>query len=161
MPWPVRDKLAWVRAHYEPFLSADVLESAYQKFAPGPLVGTPEQIVERLTEARGLGMSYAITYFLDAAYDRSSIELFTDQVIRRSQTEPTPPSNGATTPTVRSQRSPGLGAYSGRIGDRGAAASAGAWTELPAVDGLRASSDVADKLDADGFTSDRGWVRRT
>jgi F420-dependent oxidoreductase-like protein len=77
----VQDKLAWVRAHYEPFLAPDVLESAYQQFASGPLVGTPEQIVERLTEARGLGMSYAITYFVDAAYDRSSIELFTDQVI--------------------------------------------------------------------------------
>ncbi|CAN5645678.1 LLM class F420-dependent oxidoreductase [soil metagenome] len=77
----VQDKLAWVRAHYEPYLAPDVLESAYQQFASGPLVGTPEQIVEKLTEARGLGMSYAITYFVDAAYDRSSIELFTDQVI--------------------------------------------------------------------------------
>jgi alkanesulfonate monooxygenase SsuD/methylene tetrahydromethanopterin reductase-like flavin-dependent oxidoreductase (luciferase family) len=47
----------------------------------GPLVGTPEKIVERLTELGGLGMSYAIGYFVDAAYDRSSIELFASKVI--------------------------------------------------------------------------------
>jgi alkanesulfonate monooxygenase SsuD/methylene tetrahydromethanopterin reductase-like flavin-dependent oxidoreductase (luciferase family) len=77
----VADKLSWLRAHYEPYLSADVLESSYRQYASGPLVGTPEQIVERLTDARGLGMTYAITYFVDAAYDRSSIDLFTEQVI--------------------------------------------------------------------------------
>jgi len=77
----VQDKLAWVRSHYAPHLSADVLESSYQQFATGPLVGTPEQIVERLTEARGMGLAYAIAYFVDAAYDRSSIDLFTREVI--------------------------------------------------------------------------------
>ena len=77
----VQDKLAWVRAHYEPYLSADVLETSYAQFASGPLVGTPEQLVERLTTARAMGMTYAITYFVDAAYDRSSIDLFTEQVI--------------------------------------------------------------------------------
>jgi hypothetical protein len=28
-----------------------------------------------------MGLTYAITYFLDAAYDRSSIDLFTREVI--------------------------------------------------------------------------------
>ncbi len=47
----------------------------------GPLVGTPEQIVEKLTELEGLGMTYAITYFAEAAYDRSGIELFESEVV--------------------------------------------------------------------------------
>ncbi|WP_431873351.1 LLM class F420-dependent oxidoreductase [Amycolatopsis sacchari] len=77
----VRDRLAWLRAHFQPHLPADVLESTYRAFETGPLVGTPEQIAERLTELRGLGMTYAITYFADAAYDRSSIDLFVRDVI--------------------------------------------------------------------------------
>jgi F420-dependent oxidoreductase-like protein len=76
----VQDRLAWVRAHYEPYLSGEALEGAYNNFANGPLVGTPAQIVERLTEMKNLGMTYAITYFADAAYDRSSIDLFAREV---------------------------------------------------------------------------------
>jgi len=45
------------------------------------LVGTIEQIVTRLTEARSMGLTYAITYFIDAAYDPTSVELFTREVI--------------------------------------------------------------------------------
>lgn len=77
----VADKLAWVRAHYQPKLPADVLERTAEQFASGRLVGTPEQIIERLTDARAMGLTYAITYFVDAAYDRSSIELFEGKVI--------------------------------------------------------------------------------
>ena len=46
-----------------------------------PAVGTPEQILEALTTAQRLGMTYAIAYFADAAYDTSGIELFEQQVI--------------------------------------------------------------------------------
>ncbi|GAB2997478.1 LLM class F420-dependent oxidoreductase [Amycolatopsis acidiphila] len=77
----VQDRLAWLRAHYEPHVPADALESTYRSFATGPLVGTPEQIAERLTELRGLGMTYAITYFAEAAYDRSGIDLFVRDVV--------------------------------------------------------------------------------
>ena len=77
----VADKLAWVRSHYEPHVPADVLERTVNGFASGPLVGTPEQLAERLTEARAMGLTYAIGYFVDAAYDRSSIELFESKVI--------------------------------------------------------------------------------
>jgi len=45
------------------------------------LAGTPEQIVERIKAYQASGLGYAITYFADAAYDRSSIELFEKQVI--------------------------------------------------------------------------------
>lgn len=47
----------------------------------GPVVGTPEQIVEALAALEGLGMSYAITYFAEAAYDLSGVELFEREVI--------------------------------------------------------------------------------
>ena len=41
------------------------------QYASGPLVGTPEQIVDTLRRGRRLGMAYAICYFVDAAHDRS------------------------------------------------------------------------------------------
>jgi F420-dependent oxidoreductase-like protein len=77
----VADKLSWVRAHYAPRLPAETLERSYKQFASGPLVGTPEQIIERLSKVRDLGLTYAIGYFVDAAYDRGSIDLFADKVI--------------------------------------------------------------------------------
>jgi len=77
----VVDKLAWVRAQYEPLLPAETLESSLAMLSSGPLVGTPEQISERLAQIRGLGLGYTIGYFVDAAYDRSSIELFAKRVI--------------------------------------------------------------------------------
>lgn len=77
----VADKLDWVRAHYQPLISAEALDRSMDQFASGRLVGTPEQIIERLSEARGLGLGYAITYFVDAAYDRSGIDLFMNKVI--------------------------------------------------------------------------------
>jgi alkanesulfonate monooxygenase SsuD/methylene tetrahydromethanopterin reductase-like flavin-dependent oxidoreductase (luciferase family) len=77
----VKEKLAWVRAHYAPHLPADRLDGVAVQFASGPLVGTPDQIVAKLTEARSLGMTYAINYFVDAAYDRTSIDLYASQVI--------------------------------------------------------------------------------
>jgi F420-dependent oxidoreductase-like protein len=77
----VQDKLAWIRAHYEPLVPADALERYSTLFSSGPLVGTPEQIVDKLVEAREMGLSYAIGYFVDAAYDPSSFELFMTDVI--------------------------------------------------------------------------------
>jgi F420-dependent oxidoreductase-like protein len=77
----VADKLAWVRAHYEPLIPADVLERNYTMLSTGPLVGTPDKVVEHLTELNSLGMDYAISNFVDAAYDSSSIELFASKVI--------------------------------------------------------------------------------
>jgi F420-dependent oxidoreductase-like protein len=47
----------------------------------GPLVGTPEQIVETLTGLRDQGLGYAIGYFPFAATDRDQLELFQRQVV--------------------------------------------------------------------------------
>ncbi|MDQ2635884.1 MAG: LLM class F420-dependent oxidoreductase [Actinomycetota bacterium] len=49
--------------------------------APESPSGTPEQVVEKLKRMRELGCEYAILYFPEAAYDRTSIELFEREVI--------------------------------------------------------------------------------
>jgi len=78
----VQERLDWIRNHYTSAgLPADVVESTVQLFANGPLVGTPEQIVEALVDLQERGMTYAITYFLEQAYDTSGVELFEQQVI--------------------------------------------------------------------------------
>jgi F420-dependent oxidoreductase-like protein len=76
----VDDKIAWVEEHYALTVPEKAPTEA-ENFRNGPLVGTPEQIVDTLRELEKLGMTYAITYFLDAAYDRSSIELFEREVV--------------------------------------------------------------------------------
>ncbi len=77
----VHDKLTWLREHYRPYLSPDVLESRVHEFSAGLLTGTPERAVARLQEAQARGLGYAILYFPDAAYDRSSLDLFAERVI--------------------------------------------------------------------------------
>lgn len=76
----VEERLAWAADHYRRTLphKADEMVASLRG---GPLVGTPEQIVETLHRLRGLGMTYAITYWAEAAYDRSGIELFESEVI--------------------------------------------------------------------------------
>jgi F420-dependent oxidoreductase-like protein len=76
----VADKLAWIKGHYEPLVGAEAVQR-YMGLYSGGLAGTPEQIIEKLTELRGLGLTYAIGYFVDAAYDQSSIDLFAQKVI--------------------------------------------------------------------------------
>jgi F420-dependent oxidoreductase-like protein len=75
----VEDRLAWIGDHYRQVLPHRA-DAEVASFRNGPLVGTPEQIVEKLTHLRGLGLGYAITYFAEAAYDTSGIELFEQEV---------------------------------------------------------------------------------
>src|SRR5262245_42259275 len=77
----IADKLDWVRAHYAPQMPAENLERNMEALSSGLLVGTPDKIIANLTELREIGLGYAITYFVDAAYDRSSIDLFASKVI--------------------------------------------------------------------------------
>ncbi|MGH3351635.1 MAG: LLM class F420-dependent oxidoreductase [Nocardioides sp.] len=77
----VQDKLDWFADHLAKSLGERAgAENARRSGIQG-LTGTPEQIVEKLKAMEQLGMTYAITYFGDAAYDRSSIELFESQVV--------------------------------------------------------------------------------
>lgn len=50
-------------------------------YRDGPAVGTPEQVVERLRAAGADGLACTISYFTDAAHDRSSLELFEREVV--------------------------------------------------------------------------------
>ena len=78
----VQDRLDWTRDHY---LKAGVPEALadeqVRQQGSGPAVGTPEQIVEALSGLQDQGMTYAITYFLEAAYDTSGMDLFERFVI--------------------------------------------------------------------------------
>jgi F420-dependent oxidoreductase-like protein len=77
----VAERLEWSRAHLAKYIPQDVADQTVEQLASGPLVGTPDQVIERLTELNGLGMTYAIVYFADIAYDRTSFNLFTEKVI--------------------------------------------------------------------------------
>jgi hypothetical protein len=44
-------------------------------------VGTPEQIAEKLTALKALGLGYTIAYFTEAAYDTSGLHLFENKVL--------------------------------------------------------------------------------
>ncbi|MGZ4625291.1 MAG: LLM class F420-dependent oxidoreductase [Kineosporiaceae bacterium] len=77
----VEERLRRLEEHYRPFLSPERLAANLEQYRNGPLVGTPEQIVERLRALRAEGLGYAITYFHDAAYDEDSVRLFAEQVM--------------------------------------------------------------------------------
>jgi F420-dependent oxidoreductase-like protein len=77
----VDERLARIEERYRPFLAPDGLARAVEGYRNGPLVGTPEQVVEKLQLLEGLGMTYAITYFPDAADEDSGVRLFQDEVI--------------------------------------------------------------------------------
>jgi F420-dependent oxidoreductase-like protein len=76
----VQAKLGWIDSHYRRLVSSGQADRAAGQFRNG-LTGTPEQIVERLRAAEELGLAYAIGYFVDAALDPTSVELFASRVI--------------------------------------------------------------------------------
>ncbi|HET8615696.1 MAG TPA: LLM class F420-dependent oxidoreductase [Actinomycetales bacterium] len=76
----VSERKAWLREHYLRYAPRKGERYAKQ-LAEGPTVGTPEQIVESLQALAKDGLAYGIFNFADAAYDRSSIELFEREVI--------------------------------------------------------------------------------
>ncbi|GAB2486512.1 LLM class F420-dependent oxidoreductase [Jatrophihabitans fulvus] len=77
----VQQRLEWVLDHYRSRVPADAFARFEGMFRSGPLVGTPEQIVETLKQLESLGMTYAITNFADVAYDRGAMELFATRVV--------------------------------------------------------------------------------
>ena len=70
-----------VRGPAAAYLSAEVLASTVQQYTSTGLVGTPEQLVERLESLQRAGMTYAIANFHEAAYDDSGIRLYAEQVV--------------------------------------------------------------------------------
>jgi F420-dependent oxidoreductase-like protein len=75
----VADKKAWYRSHLTGLVADDKVESTMELYEA--MSGTPEQIVERLKAWKEAGLTYAIIFFPDIAYDRSSLELFANEVI--------------------------------------------------------------------------------
>jgi F420-dependent oxidoreductase-like protein len=77
----VAERLAVIEERVAPYLG-DRTEAFMHEYRGGPgLVGTPEQVIERLVALRERGLGYAIHYFPEHAYDRSGIELFQREVI--------------------------------------------------------------------------------
>jgi F420-dependent oxidoreductase-like protein len=77
----IQGRLAWIREHLIRYGTPErIADGQVANLANSPLVGTPEQVAERLTELAGLGMSYAILNFAEVAYDRTALTLFTTQV---------------------------------------------------------------------------------
>jgi F420-dependent oxidoreductase-like protein len=77
----VQAKLEWIDAQYRARVPQDQADRTADLFRNGPLVGTPEQIVTKLRELQHLGLAYAISFFVDAALDPASMELFASQVV--------------------------------------------------------------------------------
>ncbi len=77
----VRDQLAWVEDRYRRFLPEQEVQRNLKPYRQSPAVGTIEQVTEAFTQLRDAGMTYAICYFPQAAYDQSAIKLFQEKVI--------------------------------------------------------------------------------
>ena len=75
----VEDKKKWVYDHFSKYVSDEKAQRAAREY--DLMSGTPEQIVERLRDWETEGMTYAIVYFPDTAYDMSSVELFAKEVV--------------------------------------------------------------------------------
>ncbi len=75
----VEEKISSVESHFSNLVSEE--RAARQASLYRSASGTPEQIVEHLTGWRRAGLDYAIVYFPDTAYDGSSLDLFSREVI--------------------------------------------------------------------------------
>ena len=77
----VADRLAFLRDRMARYAGAEAADRELGAYEGLPAVGTPEQIVEKLTELKNLGMEYGIFYFPEIATDTSGLELFEREVI--------------------------------------------------------------------------------
>ena len=77
----VKERLDRIRSRFVAFVGEKGADAMIAATATEAAVGTPEQVTEKLRQMRELGCEYAICYFPEAAYDRSGIELFEQQVI--------------------------------------------------------------------------------
>lgn len=77
----VADKRAWFVDHYTPFLGSERAEKTVNSYFNGGMVGTPDQLIDKLKTWKSNGLAYAISYFAGAAYDTSGMERFAREVI--------------------------------------------------------------------------------
>ncbi len=77
----VAERLDYLEAHFRSLVPSRDAEHYIKLFRSGPLVGTPEQIVQTLQSFETMGMTYAICNIYETAFDYSSTELFAKTVI--------------------------------------------------------------------------------
>lgn len=77
----VADRLASLRDRMARHVGADEADRQLGAYRGLPGVGTPGQIVDKLTALRDLGMDYGIFYFPEIATDTSGLELFEREVV--------------------------------------------------------------------------------
>jgi F420-dependent oxidoreductase-like protein len=77
----VEQRLATLVERLTSHVGAEKAEAALGAFRDLPGVGTPQQIIEKLSVLKDKGMSYGIFYFPEAAYDLSGIEQFESEVM--------------------------------------------------------------------------------
>ena len=77
----IEQRLDWTYEHQRQGLSDAKAREVRDSSANGPLVGTPGQLIDRLRALQDVGMTYAIVYFDDIAYDRTAAELFVREVV--------------------------------------------------------------------------------
>lgn len=70
----VAERLDWLEAHVARYVDADRAAGARSHLEG--MAGTPDQLVERFRPWVEAGMSYAICYFPEAAWDTTGLELF-------------------------------------------------------------------------------------
>ena len=75
------DRLAAVMARLTPHLGQERADKLEHEYLNSPAFGSVEQVAERLAERERHGITYAIHYFPEAAYDLSGIELFEREVV--------------------------------------------------------------------------------
>jgi F420-dependent oxidoreductase-like protein len=77
----VAERLAEYRSRLVASLGEAAADEYHRRTTSQGLIGTPEQIVAKLSAMEALGMTYAITYHPLSAYDLRSQELFETEVI--------------------------------------------------------------------------------
>lgn len=77
----VADRLAWYRDKISRLAGEAAAARAMADFGGSAGVGTPEQVTDKLTRLNAAGMTYAIAYFPELAYDTSGVELFEKEVV--------------------------------------------------------------------------------
>lgn len=76
-----RERLEAVKARLLPHLGEAGVERIEHEYTSSPAFGSVEQVVARLAERQAHGITYAIHYFPEAAYDLSGVQLFEREVI--------------------------------------------------------------------------------
>ncbi|HJC29966.1 MAG TPA: LLM class F420-dependent oxidoreductase [Candidatus Dietzia intestinipullorum] len=77
----VADRLAFLHDRIARFAGTERADRELRGYQGLPAVGTPEQIVEKLTALADAGLGYGVFYFPEVAGDTSGLELFERQVI--------------------------------------------------------------------------------